>query len=257
MSRPPTGSGTAGAPAGQRGDIARRVTLRRERLGLSRQEVAERAGMALEYLEYLESSAAVPDSAPLTRLAGVLGTSVGELLGAGTEVPPGRTAAAAQPVVEELAPAACWAKLAPGGVGRVVLSTGDGPVALPVNFRVMDGTVVYRTAEGSSVCPEVGARLAFEADRIDDALSSGWSVLVRGTAVRLDEPEVVEHLEHRGRPDPWVGGGRDVWVRIRTSSVTGRRIRRGGSPASPLKTDHIGKKSCREILFLIRCIYRW
>ncbi|MEV8099896.1 pyridoxamine 5'-phosphate oxidase family protein [Kitasatospora sp. NPDC085879] len=210
------------------------MTLCRERLGLNREEVAERAGMAveyLEYLEYLESSAAVPGSAPLTRLAGVLGTSVADLLGAGTEVPPGRGEAAAQPLVEQLAPAECWAKLASGGIGRVVLSTADGPVALPVNFRVLDGSVVYRTAEGSSVCPEAGAPLAFEADRVDEALSSGWSVLVKGTAVRLDEPAVVEHLVHRGRPDPWVGEGRDVWIRIRTSSVTGRRIRTDGPAA--------------------------
>ncbi|WP_052390733.1 pyridoxamine 5'-phosphate oxidase family protein [Streptomyces sp. NRRL B-24484] len=232
MRRQPTGTGSPGVPAGQRGDVARRVTLCRERLGLSREEVAERAGMAVEYLEYLESSAAVPDSAPLTRLAGVLGTSVRTLLGAGTEVPPGRAAAAAEPVVEELAPAECWAKLASGGVGRVVLSTGSGPLALPVNFRVSDGTVVYRTAEGSSVCPEPGTSLAFEVDLVDEALSSGWSVLVRGTAVRLDEPGAVERLKRRGRPEPWVGEGRDVYVRIRTSSVTGRSIRTDGPAAT-------------------------
>ncbi|MCU7826487.1 helix-turn-helix domain-containing protein [Kitasatospora sp. DSM 101779] len=208
------------------------MTLCRERLGLGREEVAERAGMAVEYLEYLESSAAVPDSAPLTRLAGVLGVSVGELLGAGAEVPPGRSAAAAHPVVEELTPAECWAKLASGGVGRVVLSAPDGPVALPVNFRVMDGSVVYRTAEGSSVCPEPGTPLAFEADRIDEAMSSGWSVLVKGTAIRPDGSEAVEYLRHRGRPDPWVGEGRDVLVRIRTSSVTGRSIRTDGPAAA-------------------------
>ncbi|WP_431682642.1 helix-turn-helix domain-containing protein [Kitasatospora sp. KL5] len=203
------------------------MSLYRQRLGLSREEVADRAGMTVEYLEYLESSAAVPGSAPLTRLAGALGTSVDELLGAGVEVPPGRTAAAARPVVEELAPAECWARLASGGVGRVVLCTGDGPVALPVNFGVLDGTVVYRTAEGSSACPQAGAPLAFEVDRIDEAFGSGWSVLVKGTAVRLEEPEI-EHLKHHGRPDPWVGEGRDIWVRVRTSSVTGRNIRTDG-----------------------------
>nr|WP_257018893.1 pyridoxamine 5'-phosphate oxidase family protein [Streptomyces sp. TLI_235] len=210
--------------------MARRVSLRRERLGLSRQEVADRAGMAVEYLEYLESSAGMPDAAALAGLAGALGTSVQELLGVGLEAPPGRAAAAADPVMEELSAPVCWSKLAPGGIGRVVLSTREGPVALPVNFRVLDGTVVYRTAEGSTACADRGALVAFEVDRIDEAVRSGWSVLVRGTAARLDEPEAVEHLKHRGNPDPWAGDGRDVWIRIRPASVTGRVIRTGIDP---------------------------
>ncbi|WP_406405454.1 helix-turn-helix domain-containing protein [Streptomyces sp. NBC_01643] len=36
------------------GDVGRRVAARREELGLSRQEVAERSGSATTYIQYLE-----------------------------------------------------------------------------------------------------------------------------------------------------------------------------------------------------------
>ncbi|MEU9045695.1 MULTISPECIES: pyridoxamine 5'-phosphate oxidase family protein [unclassified Kitasatospora] len=205
---------------------------RRQRLGLSRQDVADRAGMAVGFVEYVESSAGPPDIVPLTRLAGALGTSAWELLGGGVDIPPGRAAAAAHPVLEELPAWECWARLAPGGIGRVALATEEGPVVLPVNFRVLDGTVVYRTAAGSTPAAAVGDWVAFEVDHIDEAQRSGWSVLVKGTAALLDDPDAVEHLTRRGSPDPWAGGARDVWVRVKPSSITGRRIRISDTPTS-------------------------
>ncbi|MFD0274209.1 pyridoxamine 5'-phosphate oxidase family protein [Kitasatospora sp. NPDC127111] len=116
-------------------------------------------------------------------------------------------------------------RLAPGGIGRVAVSTEEGPVVLPANFRVLDGTVIYRTAAEGTLAAASGGRVAFEADHIDEALRTGWSVLVKGIATVLDEPEAIEHLTRRGSPDPWAGGARDVWVRIKPSSITGRRIR--------------------------------
>ncbi|MFG3659416.1 alcohol dehydrogenase catalytic domain-containing protein [Streptomyces sp. NPDC047706] len=61
-------------------------------------------------------------------------------------------------------------------------------------------------------------------DRIDDALSQGWSVLVRGTARAVTEPDEARRLEERAYSMPWVGGRRDVWVRIDPVGITGRRI---------------------------------
>ncbi|MGW7446595.1 helix-turn-helix domain-containing protein [Kitasatospora sp. NPDC054795] len=231
MSTENTGEGSAEPRPAQPGDIGRRVAECRQRLGLSRAEVAERAGMAVGYVEYVESSAGPPDIVPLTRLAGVLGTSAWELLGGGVDIPPGGAVAAAHPVLDELPAWECWARLGSGGIGRLAVSTEEGPVVLPVNFRVLDATVVYRTAAESTPAAGVGGQVAFEVDHIDEALRSGWSVLVKGTATLLDDPEVIEHLSRRGRPAPWAGGERDVWVRIRPSAITGRRIRIADAPA--------------------------
>lgn len=62
------------------------------------------------------------------------------------------------------------------------------------------------------------------ADRIDDAFSQGWSVLVRGPARRVSDAEEVRRLSAWVYSTPWAGGDRDLWVRIEPSSVTGRRI---------------------------------
>lgn len=213
------------------GDIGRRVAERRQRLGLSREEVAERAGMAVGHVEYVESSAGPPDIVPLTRLAGALGTSAWELLGGGVDIPPGGAAVAVYPVLEELPAWECWARLVPGGIGRMAVSSEEGPVVLPVSFRVLDGTVIYRTTAGSAPAAAVGGRVVLEVDHIDEVLRTGWSVLVKGAAALLDDSEAIEHLTRRGSPDPWAGGERDVWVRIKPSSITGRRIRIFDTPA--------------------------
>ncbi|WP_406209288.1 pyridoxamine 5'-phosphate oxidase family protein [Kitasatospora sp. NBC_01560] len=212
------------APAGP-GDLGRRIALRRRQLGLSRAETAARAGMAEGFLEYLESSPATIGSGALIRLADALGTSATQLLGGDLALPPGWAAATAHPVLTELSAPECWGRLAPGGVGRVALSTAEGPVVLPVNYRVLDGTLIFRTAARSTLAAARGLRIAFEVDRIDDSARTGWSVLAVGDAAAFDEPEAVERLLRRGSPDPWAGGPREVWIRLRPTSLTGRSIR--------------------------------
>ncbi|GGX76966.1 hypothetical protein GCM10010515_51230 [Streptomyces fructofermentans] len=66
--------------------------------------------------------------------------------------------------------------------------------------------------------------MAFEADRIDDAFSSGWSVLVRGQARIVTDPEQIRRLDAEAFSAPWAGGRRDLWVRVEPRTVTGRRI---------------------------------
>ncbi|WP_354637203.1 helix-turn-helix domain-containing protein [Kitasatospora camelliae] len=207
------------------GDTGRRVAHRREQLGLTREQVAAAADMDPGYLEYLESSPDAVGIETLTRLADALGTTISHLLGGGRGSPPGRRGPADHPVVEELARWECWAKLSPGGVGRVALSTPDGPLALPVNYRVLDGTVLYRTTAESILATVAGSGVAFEVDQLDEAFSSGWSVLVTGTAEQVTDPEAVGWFEEHADPRPWAGGHRDTWMRIRPTAVTGRVIR--------------------------------
>ena len=79
-----------GEPGAGRRDIGRRVAAERTRLGLARTETARRAGMAPEYLAYLEERTADPTVASLINLAAALGTSVEALRGGGLDVPPGQ-----------------------------------------------------------------------------------------------------------------------------------------------------------------------
>jgi hypothetical protein len=209
------------------GDLGRRVSERRRELGLSIDTVATRAGMDPVYVESLESrSSSELSRAGLWRLAAALDTTVDVLTGGGAQAPPGRTDPAARPEVDVLGRDRCSSLVAPGGVGRVLFLEQRGPVALPVNFRMLDDDVVFRTAS----LPELTANLergnvSFEVDHIDEALAEGWSVLISGPGHVVEEPAERRRMEELDIA-PWAGGARDVFVRIVPEVVTGRLIRR-------------------------------
>ena len=204
------------------GDTGRRVAQRRRDLGLSRAELAQRAEMVERYVAYLEDEAAHVPLISLSRLASALDTNVNELLGGDVEAAPGQRPAASA-TLEKLDERECRKLLAAGGVGRFVFTTGRGPVAVPVNYRMIEGDVVFRTAEDTSLTSVSDAQpVSFEVDRIDDAMSEGWSVLVTGR-VRRVSPDELRQIEKLGI-EPWAGGQRTVYLRLEPRELTGRRI---------------------------------
>jgi nitroimidazol reductase NimA-like FMN-containing flavoprotein (pyridoxamine 5'-phosphate oxidase superfamily) len=219
---------TAKAPepeSGPSGDLGRRLFTRRTQLGLTREETAVRAGMAPGYLRHLEEHAdASPSRGALLRLAAVLETTLSALTGGDADLPPGPGPAGRSPVFTELSRTECGDLLSTHGVGRLAVPTAQGPLIVPVNYSVIDGTIVFRTARGTTPSLAVGSPVALEIDRIDDAFSQGWSVLVRGHARMVTDVGEAQLLARRAHSTPWAGGRRDVWVRVRPYAVTGRRI---------------------------------
>ncbi|KOU36264.1 pyridoxamine 5'-phosphate oxidase family protein [Streptomyces sp. WM6378] len=210
------------------GDVGRRIAAERERQGLTRAETARRAGMAPDYLTYLEERPADPSVAALIKLADALGTSVAALRGGGIDLPPGQGRALLHPRLRDLGPDECRARLSTHGVGRVAVSTPDGPAVIPVNYEVVDDAIAFRTAPGSAPAAAVGSEVAFEVDHVDEAMSQGWSVLVVGPARVVTEPDEVRRLADRAHTTPWAGSGREMWVSIRPTRITGRRISPAG-----------------------------
>ncbi|MFJ9712749.1 pyridoxamine 5'-phosphate oxidase family protein [Streptomyces sp. NPDC101234] len=214
-------------PAGEAnpGDIGRRVAAERRRQGFSRAETARRARMAPDYLAYLEEQPADPSVATLIKLAAALGTSVTALRGGGMDLPPGQGRALLHPRLRDLDTEECRALLATHGVGRIAVSSSDGrPAIVPVNYEVVDDAIVFRTAPDSVAASAAETEVAFEVDHVDEALSQGWSVLAVGPASIVTEPEAVRGLARRAHTTPWAGGVREMWVSIRPTSLTGRRI---------------------------------
>lgn len=210
------------------GDLGRRVAERRAELGLSREQVSARAGIVPGYLAYLEERpGARPSSTALLHLAAALDTTVAALQGAGTGRPPGGgRPPTGLPTLEALAPSACWERLAAGGIGRVVFDSGEGPAALPVNYRVLDGDIVFRTGEGAiATAVTAGGVLGFEVDHLDEALGEGWSVLVRGGGELVADDEEIGRIKALAI-EPWAGGERRLYIRLRAAEVSGRLIRR-------------------------------
>ena len=211
-------------------DVGRRIAEQRTEAHLTVTDVAERAGMSPEYLTYLETSpAANPTSATVIRIAAALNVASSALEGAGLNLPPGQGPAGRNATLHHLTEAECRALIAPGGIGRFLfVQAGRGPVAIPVNFKMDGGDVVFRIS-GESVSAEGVHQqpVSFDVDHLDEALGEGWSVLLTGTARAVTGDAAESRVKALGI-QPWAGGDRDPYVRLSATQVTGRRIRVSG-----------------------------
>ena len=110
-------------------------------------------------------------------------------------------------------------------VGRVGFLADGEIVILPVN-HLMDGPdVIFRTGSGSKLSSVGGKNLiGFEADQYDARTRSGWSVVISGFTEVVESDAEIERFERLGLQS-WGGAdaGDPHWVRIRPTSVTGRR----------------------------------
>jgi uncharacterized protein len=103
----------------------------------------------------------------------------------------------------------------------------DGDITIvPVNYAYHQGTIVFRTTVGAKL--EAAARhavMAFEIDDWDDESQTGWSILVKGTALEVLADDEADGLFELGLR-PWADAvDRRRWVRIRPDDITGRKIR--------------------------------
>jgi nitroimidazol reductase NimA-like FMN-containing flavoprotein (pyridoxamine 5'-phosphate oxidase superfamily) len=122
----------------------------------------------------------------------------------------------------------CLRLLAATSLGRLAVNAeGWPPVIRPVNyvFDQSSQSVVFRSARGSKFTALVlSAQAAFEIDGIDPAGQTGWSVIVIGTAEEITQAAEVHRLEQLGLR-PLAPGEKPHWIRIRSTVVSGRRIR--------------------------------
>ncbi|MGH3245716.1 MAG: pyridoxamine 5'-phosphate oxidase family protein [Trebonia sp.] len=126
----------------------------------------------------------------------------------------------------------CFGLLESVPVGRIGFVAGGEVVILPVHFLVDGQDVVFRTAAGSKLSAvEVGHYVGFEADSYDAATGTGWSVLVNGLAEVVDAGAEAARLDTLGLTSWGAGASGRVWVRIRPSSISGRRT--AAAPAGP------------------------
>jgi nitroimidazol reductase NimA-like FMN-containing flavoprotein (pyridoxamine 5'-phosphate oxidase superfamily) len=211
------------------GDLARRITHRRQELGLTTEDLARQADVDPGFLEYFEGHSDVQlGRGTLSAIARVLQTSPASLLGGDRNRALGSSSALPGAILEPLTPAQCRAHLGAGGVGRVIFLASRGPVAFPVNYRFSNNEVLFNTTVKAARELESQALVGFEIDRIDDAFSEGWSVIVTGSARQVDHPDqLVEHAAHAARP--WAGGARGAVVAITLAEVTGRVILHDGT----------------------------
>jgi uncharacterized protein len=108
-------------------------------------------------------------------------------------------------------------------IGRIGFIADDEVAVLPVWFLVDGQDVVFRTYAGSKLSKiEVGHYVCFEVDSYDAAKQTGWSVVARGL-VEKESEAACARLDAPGQAS-WGGTTRErLWMRIRPTSITGRR----------------------------------
>ncbi|HEX6148682.1 pyridoxamine 5'-phosphate oxidase family protein [Nocardioides sp.] len=125
----------------------------------------------------------------------------------------------------ELPYTTCAELLATQEVGRVAVCTADGPRIIPVNFAVIDDSIVFRTTPYSVLGMHAwNSQLAFEVDQIDPEQHSGWSVVATGRGAVVEDDVELRRIQSGVQPRPWAGGQRWLFVRLRWDDLTGRRI---------------------------------
>jgi nitroimidazol reductase NimA-like FMN-containing flavoprotein (pyridoxamine 5'-phosphate oxidase superfamily) len=119
----------------------------------------------------------------------------------------------------------CLALLGGVEVGRLAVVDGGQPLVFPVNYVMAEDSPVFRTAPGTKLRAGEGRPVCLEADAIDPATKTGWSVMVIGwlEEVTRYDPETYRVVASLG-VEPWAQGERPHLMRVVARRITGRRI---------------------------------
>lgn len=126
--------------------------------------------------------------------------------------------------VENLSEKQCWELLRSTDVGRLAVIVGDHPDIFPVNYAIDQGTVLFRSAEGTKVTGALGdAPVAFEVDGYDPETGLVWSVVIKGKASSFQNTDEAAG-SFKVDVQPWQAGKKERFIRIRPHELTGRRF---------------------------------
>jgi len=143
----------------------------------------------------------------------------------------GGSASQARRVVDILSDAECMELLASGGLARLVYDGRNGPTALPVTYRIDEGSIVLGTWDPVLFDEDLRTGIAHaeyhvgvEADQIDMEAREGWFVLVQGAAHHLDtEAERAPFID--AGLEPWMEGVPAHFIRVNPMNIWGNRTR--------------------------------
>lgn len=126
--------------------------------------------------------------------------------------------------VEDMDVDTCLELLEAHHFGRIAVNDAAGPVVFPVNYVLDQGTVLFRSDEGTKLSAAMqNSPASFEIDAIDERTRTGWSVVVRGKATEVHDPSELRRV-HDLPLHPFAGGEKKRYVRLLSSRITGRRI---------------------------------
>ena len=146
--------------------------------------------------------------------------------------PPG-SGASSHSVVERLDEAECMKLLSTARIGRLIYNSRYGPVAVPTEYQIHEGSIVFPTYRTLFTEEDLRTgiahaeyQVAVEIDQADPEAREGWLVLVRGTAHHLDTEAERESIASLGLK-PWVKGEPEHFIRVNPTHIGGQRLRQG------------------------------
>jgi nitroimidazol reductase NimA-like FMN-containing flavoprotein (pyridoxamine 5'-phosphate oxidase superfamily) len=142
------------------------------------------------------------------------------------------------PEVEVLEEAECLRLIPAGGVGRLAYSTTFGPVVIPVRYKMVDSSIVFRTVLDSPTDEDLrtgiqGAdyKVSFEVEDYDQEARAGWFVLIQGPVRHMDsDDDRASILAPLSRSTD--RHTREHFMIITPSLISGRILRRAGQLGS-------------------------
>jgi nitroimidazol reductase NimA-like FMN-containing flavoprotein (pyridoxamine 5'-phosphate oxidase superfamily) len=138
------------------------------------------------------------------------------------------------PALSPLGRAEALRRLGSVPLGRIVFSERALPAIRPVNHALLDGRIIICSHDGAAIVGVAGLPggtvVAYEADEINVADRTGWSVVVTGLAKIVDDP--AEAARCKAVLRPWLGGDMGYVIRIEPEIVTGFALSDGGAPAA-------------------------
>lgn len=141
------------------------------------------------------------------------------------------------PALDAISDDECRELLAGGEVGRVIVSIDALPAAFPVNYRLIDDVIVFRTAPGTKLTAALHHTVVgFEVDDFDPATRSGWSVLVVGTSQVVSDPVEIARLDRAGLLS-WAPLPAPRYVQIGIQRISGRRLSNAVTNAGPARAE--------------------
>lgn len=137
----------------------------------------------------------------------------------------------ARSVVEHLDEPECMELLSTAKIGRLVYNSRYGPVAVPSEYKIHEGSIVFRTYRTTFTEEDLRTGIAYaeykvvvEVDQTDPEARAGWVVLVRGAAHHIDtEPERAA-IADLGL-ESWVEGEPEHFIRVNPTQISGQRLR--------------------------------
>lgn len=135
--------------------------------------------------------------------------------------------------VQSLSELECWQRLRTHDFGRVAIIVSGRPEIFPVNYRVGEGAIIFRTGPGAKLANAPLTRSCFEIDGWDDRTGTGWSVMAHGVIAEITDAVDQRALALLAHPvRPVAPGDRRHWLALYADGVTGRHFTSG--PLAPI-----------------------